>query len=177
MPTTITTNRITSLTTELTNLAGFTRTEAEERIKRSLTEGLLIFTVPFNDTSMPLSVNASASSKAVTPVSTTRTTAGTTTLGTVPANKVWRILTAWVTGTNVATSQDDIACRIQANSLTIVATSFCGTATMNAGLATSNSCSWNYSACPTLTAGQTATLITDHAGYGEGGITYVEEDA
>lgn len=104
-------------------------------------------------------------------------TSGTaTTLGTVPASKVWRILSASSSmcyGDQVSTH--DAA--IYANSKIICACVGQGIGTYgNGGVA--NSVSWSYDCCPVLTAGQTVTMGAGKTGLTkQGSVTYIEEAA
>lgn len=110
--------------------------------------------------------------KTATLAATSINGAGTATIGTVPANKVWRILSLYMAGCMNGAS--NVFARVEFNAVTALRLKFqssAGTYTFG-----SESLMWNYTACPVLTAGQTATVINDAAGMEtSAGITYVEE--
>lgn len=90
----------------------------------------------------------------------------TTTMGTVPAGKVWRVLNASLTVTGAARAQ------IEFNAVKYLACNSIGALTNNASM------SWSYEAAPVLTAGQIARLNVTFAGNDiTADITYVEESA
>jgi len=90
----------------------------------------------------------------------------TTTMGTVPAGKVWRILTMNLTVTGAARAQ------IELNAVKYLACNSIGALTNN------NSAKWDYAAAPVLTAGQIARLNVTFAGNDiTADLTYVEESA
>lgn len=100
----------------------------------------------------------------------------TTTIGTVPASKVWRII-------GVALSLD-----VSVNSGQTAILNLAGSpilelrgvadAASAAGGAGGYSMAFDYTACPVLTAGQTATVVSNHANaFAYGTIVYVEEAA
>ena len=105
----------------------------------------------------------------------TRGSAGTSTLGTVPAGKVWRILSAFL---SVAThsSADNSTTYLTGGSGKLLGLDDRGSATyQNGGHAVG--LAWGYEACPVLVAGETVTLVTVDTYNSTGGVCYVEEAA
>jgi len=114
-------------------------------------------------------ITAEPTNKTTVLLSGTRSTSGTTTLGTVPASKVWRIVSA-----NLSTGLPGAASKVQlqfngVDALTIDLTF--QTTTLGGGTANQ---SWDYSCCPTITAGQTVTLVNSLNVASTASIVYVE---
>lgn len=116
-------------------------------------------------------VSNAANFVSVIPLFASRTSAGTTTMGTVPANKRWRITSAMMMVSISGAAQ--LLAYLKANGVEICGCLCNATATAN----NSNSVSivWDLTACPTITAGQTLTLVTDNTQYGQAYVTYYEE--
>lgn len=112
-----------------------------------------------NKTAVPLSASVSATSS---------------TLGTVPTGKVWRIISAWVSGSINGADTDGNAF-IRINGLDIIGCKIA--AELAAAGCNSNSMLWDYTCCPIATAAQTVVLTADASCKGYGGVTYVETDA
>jgi len=116
-------------------------------------------------------------SKTAVPLYGTRHASATsTTLGTVPSGKVWRVVGAWV---NVVfgAAANDAGGYIQGGGTTLVYAGAGGLATQK-GM-NQQAQNWSVEACPVLTAGQTITLTSESAilNLCAGGATYVEYDA
>jgi len=99
-------------------------------------------------------------------------TATNSTLGTCPANKQWRIISAWVSG-SLNGADTDGRITISANSVVIVGTAVAGEAT-GSSMGSANAVSWSYDCCPVISATQTIVLTADSSCKGAGGVTYVE---
>ncbi len=99
--------------------------------------------------------------------------AGNTVIGTVPAGKKWSIISAQLTSYN---NNVTLTASLQLNAVTTLCV-----VTSSAGaqpVCDTAALSWDYSACPVLTAGQTAIVLNDVAGgLSAGCIVYVEEAA
>lgn len=122
-------------------------------------------------------VTADPTKRTTTLLSSTRNgSAGTTTMGTVPSAKVWRILSANMSGAQKGATAINGA-RIQANGTTILSIAFATITTGTVGETSQNSVTWSYWACPVLSAGQTLTLVSDGADVNplEASVVYVEE--
>lgn len=115
---------------------------------------------------LPSTVTVTPSKKTAIPLSATSAGGvGSTTIGTVPALKVWRILSIAITVSGAARAQ------INLNGVA----SLHGISRTDTG---SNVVTWNYEAAPVLTAAQTAVLQVTSAGNEcAANISYVEEDA
>jgi len=116
------------------------------------------------------SVTVTDTKRTVTPIHAYRTTTGTSTMGTVPANKVWRII-----GANISLSYDETTGKegyIQANGVTILGT--CIVVAANESGSSNNSFDLNYYDAIPITAGQTVTLTGYHV---SGTVYYIEETA
>jgi hypothetical protein len=104
-----------------------------------------------------------------------RTSAGTSTLGTVPANKVWRIigfnLTTQVETGNVDTRVDFKLAGNEAFSVRAWSANTYGTG----GVA--DSIVFDYFTCPVIEAGEAVTLVCNVAVQCAGNVYYIEEDA
>jgi len=112
----------------------------------------------------------------LTTLSASRSAAGTTILGTVPANKVWRIIAVSV-GLQTPTTTGDYFASVQLNgSLDLCYTVTRGLATYGCG-GVANSQTWSYYACPVLTAGQTLGAYLAGGGYATYSAQYYEEAA
>lgn len=98
------------------------------------------------------------------------------TIGTVPAGKVWRVLTAFLQ-VNIgldALSQGVGKLRLNGVSAIVSAISSSASLVNSEAIALT----WDYAACPVLTAGQTATVVSEAVNLRAlGGISYVEENA
>lgn len=103
------------------------------------------------------------------------TAATTTTIGTVPANKVWRILSVQITAYCNEDASAEQYCKVILNSVDAVMLCVAGKAA-DCGTG-STAVTWNYGACPVLTAGQTATFTTGTNRKAAASISYVEEAA
>jgi hypothetical protein len=110
--------------------------------------------------------------KTATLLSSAVNLAATTTMGTVPANKVWRILSA-----SMSMAIQDAAVQqrnqILLNSVVALSLDAKGIASPYGGVA--NSVTWSYEACPVLTAGQTVQHVLSHDENASAQVTYVEE--
>lgn len=124
-------------------------------------------------TSVTGTVEALPSRNTVVIATQTRSSAGTTTIGTVPANKVWRIIYMQVCMTVTGSSTN--ASQILLNGVIAMEVRPTGTTGSYGGL--SEAATFDFGACPVLTAGQLAVLTTVSNDYGRGVIGYVEEDA
>lgn len=107
---------------------------------------------------------------------TSQASAGSATIGTVPANKVWRVIGAWCSIANSGTAAQQIV-DVQLNGTSVIGANMQSYAALNDPTGNANSIQFGYDACPVLTAGQTAVLVVTNAGNATGGITYVQEDA
>lgn len=106
----------------------------------------------------------------------TTTASNSVTLGTVPAGKKWKILSAFAI-INTTTSANNAIANILLNGTAVIIAGTFGLATYGHG-AVPVILTWSYDACPVLTAGQTAQLTSSGTGaYKHGGISYVEIDA
>jgi len=101
-----------------------------------------------------------------------RTSAGSTTLGTVPANKVWRIIHGFVTG---RVNNGNGSAKLELNGASVLAVNTSASATENNNQALS--IRFDYQAAPLLTAGQTVVFTTVSSQSGWCGFSYVEEAA
>lgn len=112
--------------------------------------------------------------KTINLLAATRNTTGTSTLGTVPANKKWSILSIALSA-DISGGSAEKSGRVELNS--VIAAKISGYSTVNqSGL--SKVIMWQYGLCPMLAAAETATLITDGTEvYAAAEISYVEDDA
>jgi hypothetical protein len=96
-----------------------------------------------------------------------------TTIGTVGAGKVWRVLSvhASIAGVGAFT----IVQHIDLNDVSALGVTIGPTATI--GMFVSDTITWNYSDAPVLAAGQTIKSVVTGAGTGFYNVSYVEEDA
>lgn len=107
---------------------------------------------------------------------TRHSSAGSTTMGTVPTGRVWRILS--ITGSALfGAVAAEAGGLVALNSITALYLSVGGLATQKT--CTSNTVSWDYSACPVLTAGQTVVLTSESVNLTllQASVVYVEEAA
>lgn len=120
-------------------------------------------------------VTTDVTKRTATVIAGTTTGATDVTLGTVGVGKVWRVLCAWIAGGVEDTTTTGAT--INLNGVAVVGTTL--TAPTGNASASANSVSFDYSACPVLTSGQTVVLNSNGAGMDTtyGGITYVEENA
>jgi len=112
--------------------------------------------------------NASAT-KPVTVLWNEKNGSGSTTLGTVGASKVWKIISIQM---SVQSTSGSSAGYLSLNGVK--------TAVLNVDQASGTSCqtiflSWDYSACPVVSATQTATITSSSNTYVQASITYIEE--
>lgn len=117
-----------------------------------------------------VSVSSTQEKKTATCLNTDRSSSGTTTMGTVGANKVWRVLSA---NSSVTSTGARAESQILLNGIEIT------TAISAISGQAADSVTWNYYACPVLTAGQTIQYVlglNGGTGYGYGSVSYVEED-
>lgn len=110
--------------------------------------------------SSPSIAIASQSVNMLAPMSAVRSqSAGTSTLGTVPAGKQWRVIGLTIscrTGSNVANIASS---QLKLNGVTAIDAE---AANVTAGANSANlSLNFLYSACPILATGQTITLVSD----------------
>jgi hypothetical protein len=98
---------------------------------------------------------------------------GTTTLGTVPANKVWRVLSVFLQNTVTGAVSPTYSIRLN----NVIAIGIGQNLIATIGSAPMGSVTWDYAACPVLAAAQTVTLVGDADGRGAYSVVYVEEDA
>lgn len=107
---------------------------------------------------------------------TRHSSAGNTTIGTVPAGRVWRILSVSGSALFGATAAE-AGGLIALNGITVIYLSVGGLVAQKTN--TSNTVTWSYSACPVLTAGQTVVLTSESAGIAllQGTVTYIDESA
>lgn len=134
----------------------------------------MVATMQSGQTSVTGNVSAVPVKVTGTVIAARRTTAGTSTIGTVGASKVWRILSIEISSAarpSAATSNPNVLL----NSVVALSLNSLGTATASGGFA--NSVAWEYGACPVLTAGQTVQLVTDQADICDASVVYVEEAA
>lgn len=97
-----------------------------------------------------------------------------TLIAAVPAGKVARILSVWLSCTYTTGASN---CSVNLNGSAALTLNALGIATYGNGLA-SQALTFDYGACPVLTAGQTATFSSSlGAGINYGGVVYVLEDA
>jgi len=97
----------------------------------------------------------------------------TVTLGTVPANKIWRIVGAQMSAI-VVTNASSSLCKIKAGGVELLVLCPYATATTVALMSTSNA--WDITAAPVLVATNTVTLESAGAnGLTHGTVQYVEE--
>ncbi len=124
-------------------------------------------------TSITGNVTAVTQSYTVSIVAGSRTSAGTTTLGTVPALKKWTIISLNFTAT-ISGGSSNRSASVQANGVNLSQiTSVASAIAMNS---TSNT--WEKNCAPVITAGQTLTLITSASEIqSDVTICYVEETA
>lgn len=109
------------------------------------------------------------------PAATSRTSAGTTAIGTVPASKVWRVLAVWAY-IDLAATASQCYTQIQLNGVVALEVGVINAAASSDSA--NNNITFDYSACPVLTAGQVVNLVcTNGCNRTAGGIIYVEESA
>lgn len=123
-------------------------------------------------------LSVAATKKTATVVSGARSaSAGTTTIGTVGASKVWRILSLQISGLGTLSNFENEA-SIELNSVIALVIQVYGTTTYQRSASTAT-ITWDYNACPVLAAGQTVTLTSGSASITRltCSVTYVEEAA
>jgi len=102
---------------------------------------------------------------------------GSTTLGTVPANRRWRIIGLAVSsGIDEESTTGDYGCIINLNGVQALGVSFRVSTATARQAAAANSVTFLPTCCPILTAGQTVTMVNGTAAqYSSGTVYYVEE--
>jgi len=129
-------------------------------------------------TPQAVSVTVTETLRTATVIAATRlaSAAGNTTIGTVGAGKIWRILAVAVAGAS-DTPAGVGGAFVTLNGIAVVSIE-AATIAANARGQAANSVSFNYNACPILTAGQTAVLTnTSILADCRAQVTYVEIDA
>jgi hypothetical protein len=115
-----------------------------------------------------------ANKKTAVPLANSAVNATTTNLGTVPAGKVWRILTA-----NLSTTAYGLASpfgSLELNGIKVL--SIILNSSTSASLGATQSANWNYECCPVLAAGEIVRVINSSANSASyANITYIEEVA
>lgn len=107
----------------------------------------------------------------ITSVAGSKAGVGNTILGTVPANKRWRILGVTICGIS-GTGNDAVSVTCGGQTIAYAVCSF-GAAML---VSTSNSITFDYAACPIATAGQTIAVTSPSANItGYATVTYSEE--
>jgi len=115
-----------------------------------------------------------ASKKTVLFATNTVDAGGSATIGTVPALKVWRIISLNIAGVFISATARN--CYLELNGVDVLKIKGQGTATTTAMV--SDRMTFTYETAPVLTAGQLAVITGDGVGvYSSGSIAYVEEDA
>lgn len=120
------------------------------------------------------SITTTSSKLTATPIGGTSYNGSATTLGTVGAGKVWRILSATIEGQS-NDSGSFRECVITANGVALVGLT--GMATASAYSTGNSSVSYDYAACPVITAGQTVVVSAASNCKAYGCVIYVQEDA
>lgn len=115
-------------------------------------------------------ISSAATATPVTLLNGSRSTIGTTTLGTVGVGKIWRIIYAQVSSVAGSTATN---VSVQANSLKVVDID------IHSNNNESNACAvcFTYETAPVITAGQTVTLVTDQNSNCSAVVGYYEENA
>lgn len=116
---------------------------------------------------------AATETKTCTVVRAQQAGAGTQTLGTVPANKVWKIITSSLSSS--VSGAVGVVTTALLNDVVYDALYPQGTA--GAGMCEHSNINWSYSCCPVLTAGQTIKLTNNAGNTGNLSVSYVEEAA
>lgn len=115
-------------------------------------------------------VSQAATYLTATILSGRQTGTGTFTLGTVPANKRWRIVAVSIQCTAGSTAQ---VAHIDLNGVQILGIDSFGTATVTSCAA--NNLTFNIAACPTIAATQTVQLVTSASVNTNYTVVYYEE--
>lgn len=118
-----------------------------------------------------VTVSGTVANKNVTVLADKRTTTGTTTLGTVGAGKIWRIVGATI---SCAYGNSGYENKILANSAVISQMNVIGNV---ASQTTTLTKKWDYTCAPQIAAGQTVTFSTDGSCTTAVTVDYVEEAA
>ena len=123
-------------------------------------------------TSITGNVTSIASNTPITAsLSGARTGVGTTTLGTVGAGKIWKIISATLIVAHTSA--------VSTASLIFKADTYASSTGSNAANMAGGSIflHWDYGACPKLVAGDTITLVTSAGQYANATVQYIEESA
>jgi hypothetical protein len=128
-------------------------------------------------TSVTGTVTSSPVEYAVTTISGTQNGAGTTTLGTVGANKIWRIIgISLSSGIDETSTTGDYMAIVQLNGVTALSNAYRISTASGRFMGEASSISFQPTCCPKLTAGQTVTLVQDTTFlYSVASVFYVEE--
>ena len=126
-------------------------------------------------TSVTGNVTAVASKTSATIVSATQAGSGSTTLGTVGAGKVWRVIGVALSGNSAGVNNGTATAVLKLNNAEVLGVTIMGTSTIYN--TNSNAMNFDYGACPVLTAGQTIVVTCSQATYAHASAIYVEESA
>jgi hypothetical protein len=121
-----------------------------------------------------LSIDSGSKRTATLIYGTATGAAASTTLGTVPAGKVWRIIAMNLSGLEVSTSGN--TAQLLLNDVQALTVALMGTATTNnTGTASLN---FSYTDCPVLSVGQTVKVTSNAANaVSHANVYYYEESA
>lgn len=121
------------------------------------------------------SVTSTASTYTLSVASTSWTDTNAHTVGTVPANKRWKVVGLQVTNTGVATTST-MECLVQLNGVTWLDASIKGIATYPTG-AVNFAVSFDVNYCPIITAGQTVAVPAQSSTGYKGVVCYYIEES
>lgn len=124
--------------------------------------------------SLPVTATINETDRTVSVAQGGKTTTGTTTVGTVPTGKIWRVIGIWFNAASGAGTSNDAGRLLMAGAE--MARLYTGGNSTYGYRSNNLSMKFDYNVCPTLTAAQTI-VVESFAGYVDCTVWYVEETA